>query len=241
MAERASELTKVGGVFGKIMAEASARAKEYRAVYGPVDPPSENGHALSAERVSGLRGLPSAKWGKTFDSFDLTIAPGMADAHRAAQLLASGEARSWCLVLVGSYGCGKTHLAYASANYRREHQMAYRMITAPALMAQFRNAIDEKRMSIEHNAPVAYGPEDWVRVYSETPALLILDDFGAQQDTEWAITQLFSVLNARYEGELPTLITTNRTIQQLDPRIASRCKGGIVKCVGSDQRGKVKR
>jgi DNA replication protein DnaC len=142
----------------------------------------------------------------------------------------------WCVVLSGGYGCGKTHLAYAAANYRREHGLPYRMLTAPALMAQLRNSIDEKRLSIEHNAPVAYGPEDWVRTYSETAALLILDDLGAQQDTEWATTQLFAILNARYDAELPTLITTNLHPDALDPRLASRCRRGIVVCQGADQR-----
>lgn len=231
--ERVSEPVKAGGVFGKVMADISRRAKEYRAQGSIMTLPSESTNALSPERSGELRGCPPKKWGKTFESFDVT--PGTSAAFAASRKYAE-KPIGWCLMLIGPYGTGKTHLAYAAANYRRVNGLPYRMLTAPALMAQLKNSIDEKRRSIETMAPMAYGPEDWVRVYSETKALLIIDDFGAQQDTEWATAQLFAILNARYDAELPTLITTNLTPEHLDPRIASRCRSGIIMCKGPDQR-----
>lgn len=236
MAERTAEPTQVAGLFGKVMADISRRAKEYRVQGSTGMPKNASTKELSPERKAELRGLPVTKWSKTFESFDFTAAPRMLAAHGAARNIAAGTWKPWCLVLSGNYGTGKTHLAYAAANYRREHNLGYRMITAPALMAKLRDSIDEKRLSIEHNAPVAFGPEDWVKTYGSTPVLLILDDLGAQQDTEWAMTQLFAILNARYEAELPTLITTNMSPANLDPRIASRCRAGIVVCNGPDQR-----
>lgn len=159
----------------------------------------------------------------------------MADAKIAVRRYAESP-MGWCRVLMGQYGCGKTHLAYAAANYRRENGLPYRMITAPALMGQLKNSIDEKKRSIDSMAAVAFGPEEWVKVYGETKALLILDDFGAQQDTEWATAQLFTILDMRYDRELPTLITTNLGMKQMDPRIASRCAAGVIVCNAPDQR-----
>jgi DNA replication protein DnaC len=233
---RVSEPVQAGGLFGKVMADISRRASAYRAQGSIGTPRNESRNDLPLERVSELHGCPPKKWAKTFEAFDLALAPQMIVALGASCNIAAGTWEPWCLLLSGDYGTGKTHLAYAAANYRREHGLPYRMLTAPALMSQLKNSIDEKRLSIEHKAPVAYGPEDWVRVYSETPALLIIDDFGAQQDTDWATAQLFSILNARYDAELPTLITTNLGAGNLDPRIASRCRAGIVVCKGPDQR-----
>lgn len=159
----------------------------------------------------------------------------MKAAYDAALSLAAGDWKPWCLVFAGNYGTGKTHLAYAVANYRREHAMPYRMITAPALMGQLKNSIDEKRRSVESLAPLAYGPEEWVKSFGEA-AFLIIDDFGAQQDTEWATAQLFAILDKRYDLSLPTLITTNLQPTDIDPRVASRVRAGIVVCSGSDQR-----
>lgn len=230
------ELVKVGGLFGKVMAEASARASEWRAQGSIGTPSSESTNGLSAERRAELRGLPSARRGSTFASFDLSAAPRMRPAYEAAVQMADGSWSHWCLVLSGPYGCGKTHLAYAAANYRWNEGSAFRMISAPGLMQQLKNSIDEKRLSIETHAPMAYGPEDWAKVYGETTALLILDDFGAQQDTEWATAQLFGILNARYDRSLPTFLTTNLSVKQMDPRIESRIAKGLVVCNGPDQR-----
>lgn len=227
---------KATGLFDKVMADISARAKEYRAreLTGSNKRPTKIDDW--PEREAAIKGCPKPKWGKTFEAFDLSVAPRMAKARDAAMGIAAGTWKPWCLVLSGGYGSGKTHLAYAAANYRREHGLPYRMITAPALMAQLKNAIDEKRRSVDTMAPLAYGPEDWVRVYGETTALFILDDFGAHQETEWATTQMFAVLNARYDRGLPTLITTNLPREQIDPRIASRIGAGLVLCHGEDQR-----
>jgi len=234
-----AEPVKAAGIFGKVMAEVSARAKEYRAQ--ELTGNRKNGIKLNVSdwpvKEAAIKGCPQSKWGKTFESFDLIAAPAMANAYERTRWYAATPER-WCLVLSGEYGTGKTHLAYAAANYRREHNLPYLMLTAPALMAKLKNSIDEKRLSIETHGAMAWGPEEWVCMYGTTEALLILDDFGAQQDTEWATTQLFSVLNSRYDRELPTLLTTNLGAKQMDPRIVSRIAGGLIVCKGGDQRAR---
>ena len=52
--------------------------------------------------------------------------------------------------------------------------------------------------------------------------LLILDDLGAQSGTAWADEKLFQLINYRYNACLPTVITTNVTVQHLESRIATR-------------------
>jgi DNA replication protein DnaC len=52
--------------------------------------------------------------------------------------------------------------------------------------------------------------------------MLILDDFGTQNATPWAVEKLYQLLNYRYNRRLPTVITTNQSLGEMDPRLASR-------------------
>jgi DNA replication protein DnaC len=56
----------------------------------------------------------------------------------------------------------------------------------------------------------------------KTAPLLILDDLGAQVTTQWAQEKLFQLFNYRYNAQLPTVITTNRELEEIDPRVRSR-------------------
>ena len=62
-----------------------------------------------------------------------------------------------------------------------------------------------------------------METFRECP-LLILDDLGAEKDTEWVREQLYRVVNHRYFEKLPMVITTNEGVTGLDPRIASRIR-----------------
>ena len=52
--------------------------------------------------------------------------------------------------------------------------------------------------------------------------LLILDDFGTQISTEWAKEKLYQLFNHRYTFHLPTVITTNNSLDEIGGRLASR-------------------
>ena len=39
--------------------------------------------------------------------------------------------------------------------------------------------------------------------------LLVLDDLGAQKNTAWALEKVYQVVNQRYEGLQPLVVTTN--------------------------------
>lgn len=121
------------------------------------------------------------------------------------------QPENW-LVLSGTYGCGKTHLAAAIAHARMEMGEPVLFVVAPDLLDHLRST---------------YGPESEV-TYDElfeqvrTAPLLILDDLGAQSNTAWAQEKLFQLLNHRYNDQLPTVVTTNQRIDDMDPRLRSR-------------------
>jgi DNA replication protein DnaC len=116
------------------------------------------------------------------------------------------------LLLEGGYGCGKTHLAAAIGNTQLEQGNVVLFITVPDLLDHLRST---------------YGPSSEIE-YDETfdrirnSYLLILDDLGVENPSHWAQEKLFQLLNHRHSHRLPTVITTNTNIDDLDPRIRSR-------------------
>ncbi|MEX0801076.1 MAG: ATP-binding protein [Dehalococcoidia bacterium] len=155
--------------------------------------------------------------GMTFKSFDpqhLAADPEelkfIRDAHRQALKFAE-EPRDW-LVIAGGSGRGKTRLAAAIGNYRRQAEPGVLFVIVPDLLDRLRSAFNPQ-------APQAY---DEVFEHVRTAPLLILDDLGSQTGTPWAEEKLFQLLNYRYNACLPTVITTSLTVKQMDARLASR-------------------
>ncbi len=155
---------------------------------------------------------------QTFSNFSLRenekISPeaksSLENAYHAARMF-SEEPSGW-LVLTGDYGCGKTHLAAAIGNYRTAMGESPMFVVVPDLL-------DHLRATFSPNSTIPYDQMfDQVR----TNALLILDDLGTQSATPWAKEKLYQILNYRYNAELPTVITTTSTLDEIDPRIRSR-------------------
>lgn len=67
--------------------------------------------------------------------------------------------------------------------------------------------------------------------------LLVLDDYGAQNDTLWATEKLFQLLNHRYNSGAATVITSNNMeLDGIDPRVISRlCDRELVTLVRMEQ------
>ena len=119
--------------------------------------------------------------------------------------------RKW-LLLMGSYGAGKTHLAAAIANQCLHDGK-------PALFLNTPDLLDYLREAYSPAAGETYSERfDEIR---DAP-LLILDDLGTESPTPWAVEKLYQLLNARYNAQLPTVITTNKRLEDLEPRIGSR-------------------
>lgn len=49
-----------------------------------------------------------------------------------------------------------------------------------------------------------------------SPTLLILDDFGIERSTEYALEQIYNIINARYLKSKPTIITTNLNFKDIE-------------------------
>lgn len=123
----------------------------------------------------------------------------------------AGEPKGW-LILLGSYGCGKTHLAAAIAN-----EVVNR--GEPAIFVVVPDLLDHLRATYSPYSDVGYDQRfEEIRASS----LLILDDLGAHSSTPWAQEKLFQLFNYRYNAQLPTVVTSNHPLEEIDIRIRSR-------------------
>lgn len=114
------------------------------------------------------------------------------------------------LFMAGGYGTGKTHLAAAIANQLISEGTACICMTMIDLLDRIRETYKAAGSDVDE----AY----ILSQYEEVP-LLIIDDIGSEQPTEWGVSKIFAIINARYEGYMPTIITTNYSGPELVQRM----------------------
>lgn len=167
-------------------------------------------------RLGGLDALVD----KTFESFN-PDGVGLTPGHQASLRYAYDRARAFAerplgwLVIRGGYGCGKTHLAAAIANARLEQGEKAVLVTVPDLLDYLRAPFSA---DFNEEGETYHTRFDEVR----TTPLLILDDLGIESPTAWAQEKLYQILNHRYNAQLPTVITTNHSMDEIELRLRSR-------------------
>ncbi len=153
----------------------------------------------------------------TFDNFKprgrVGLRAAQADSLEQAynQAMMFAQKREGWLLLSGRYGCGKTHLAAAIANFAVALGIPTLFLTVPDLLDTLRFAYDDPDATFESRF-------EEIR----SAPLLVMDDFGTQNATEWAQEKLFQILNYRYINKLPLVVTTNLMLKEMEPRIRSR-------------------
>ncbi len=155
---------------------------------------------------------------KSFENFKARGRVGLAaqqadsleQAYNSAMHFA-GTLQGW-LLLLGRYGCGKTHLAAAIANQAVAMGMETFFLTVPDLL-------DWLRFAYSDNISDSF--EERFEKIRDIP-LLVMDDFGTQNATAWAQEKLFQILNYRYINKLATVITSNNPLSSFEGRIRSR-------------------
>jgi DNA replication protein DnaC len=116
------------------------------------------------------------------------------------------------LILQGTNGCGKTHLAAAITNHLLSQERPVSFIPVPELL-------DHLRATFSPESKITY--DELFETVKQAP-LLILDDFGEHSGTPWAQEKLYQLVNYRYNARLPTVITTTYSLDEIEPRFSSR-------------------
>ncbi len=168
------------------------------------------------ERLFALSHLEELK-DLTFESFKPRGRKGLGEMQARSLEMAFNQARHYAqslngwLLLQGGYGCGKTHLAAAIANYAVGLGVPTLFLTVPDLLDTLRFTYNDQDTTFEERF-------DEIR----NARLLVLDDFGTQNATGWAQEKLYQIINYRYINKLPTVVTTNLDLDEIEARIRSR-------------------
>ncbi len=172
--------------------------------------------ASERQRLLRLSNLEAFR-NMTFDNFKVQGRLGLGDQQARSLQFAFQQAQQYArtlqgwLLLMGPYGCGKTHLAAAVANAVIEMGVEVIFLTVPDLLDWLRASFSSTDETFEQRL-------DEIR----NVRLLVLDDLGTQNATPWAEEKLYQIINHRYIYLLPTVITTNLLLEEIDGRISSR-------------------
>ncbi|MBS3937503.1 MAG: ATP-binding protein [Peptococcaceae bacterium] len=199
-------------------------------------------------------GLPPKLRAQTFARFELKwyqehiMTPvGISERRCASEALAlgqkfvatvlEGQARTG-LFVSGDPGLGKTFLLSAICN----SLLAARVPTLYVVFCDLIAAIKET-----FNAESVGNSESRIMAAAREAKVLVLDDLGAEQVTDFVINRLFDIVNFRCNHQLPLVVSSNLKVQEIgrlyDDRIASRlwemCE--VVPLYGEDIRIQQKR
>ena len=124
--------------------------------------------------------------------------------------------------LVGKPGTGKTWAAVTMAKrlidgtYEFDDRIGvYRVAsvkftTSNGLMDAYKATYNDGTMQTEEEVTSRFAKCD----------LLVIDDLGKEKPTDWAISRLFEIVNARYERMRPIVVTTQYEKGKLTERLA---------------------
>ena len=103
------------------------------------------------------------------------------------------------LVLWGDVGTGKTFFAACIANALVEQNVSVKMTNFSTILNDLFTESDKNKYLNRLN----------------DHSLLIIDDLGIERGTEYALEQVYNVIDTRYKSGKPLIVTTNLTLDEL--------------------------
>ena len=103
------------------------------------------------------------------------------------------------LVLWGDVGTGKTFFAACIANALVEQNVSVKMTNFSTILNDLFTESDKNKYLNRLN----------------DHSLLIIDDLGIERGTEYALEQVYNVIDTRYKSGRPLIVTTNLTLDEL--------------------------
>lgn len=158
----------------------------------------ERQQALDRKRQVCFEEANMKHW--TFENDDRKCGKLSDAMERYADNFAEYKKSSQGLLLYGPCGTGKTYLAAAIANRLIDNGYDVFMTNFARLTNKMQELYKDKQKYI-----------DSLNFYP----LLIIDDLGAERDSDYMQEQVYNIIDARYRSGLPFIITTNLTAEEL--------------------------
>jgi DNA replication protein DnaC len=190
---------------------------------------------LAIEKIHRLQkdsGIPGRyKW-KFISSIDIYDEGSAAGRKNPSLLIALdiaidtinqfGTGKMQGMYLHGPTGSGKTLMSCFVLNE------LIRLYLVPVRYAKIsRDVLGKLRASFNPNSEI-YGESRKIEEELAKIPALVIDDFGVHKETEWVNSVLYDLIDARYENNLLTIITSNEPMESLreisNKRIYSRLR-----------------
>ena len=123
------------------------------------------------------------------------------------------------LLFTGPVGSGKTFLSCCIANSILAQNKSLLFAVVPELLEQIKATYGPNRLNTVTESEL-------LDVAREVP-LLLLDDLGAHNYTDWTKNKIFSIVNYRLNYLLPTIITSNISLEDLGDYLGERTTSRI--------------
>lgn len=158
----------------------------------------------------------------------VTDTDGRREALKKVQEWAKNPVRN--IVLEGSNHTGKTHLITAATNELSRRGVYVRMALISAIYSTIKEAYDRG------------APEYLYKEIYTKPDILVIDDLGKERVTDWTVSTLFDLIDARYRNGKVTAITTNYNCKSLVEKLTvdgdvSKAKAIVCRIYGGTHDG----
>lgn len=148
-------------------------------------------------RERGLKDKKMLEW--NFKN-DTTNSKQIDVAKRYVDNFDKAKAENTGLLLWGDVGTGKSFVAGCIANALIEKEIPVVMTNFAIILADMMN------LKIDKN--------EYIKGLNRN-SLLIIDDFGMERDTPFALEQIYNIIDSRYTASKPLIVTTNLTLKEM--------------------------
>ena len=171
---------------------------------------------IAAARTRSLEGrIPRRYRGVSFERPPISdlarVAPDQIQkVRRYTRAIDAGLDAGRGLWIVGDVGTGKTSLAMLVSKTAIDAGRSVAIYSLPRLLNLLRESLES--------------PGGLIDLLDRLAAvdLLHIDDLGAENQTEWVLEQLYSIVNSRYESERAIVTTSNLMPEELSERLGAR-------------------
>ena len=170
--------------------------------------------------VATLRRPPEAVLEHVTDGTDVIVGAANGEPARILDTIEANVDAGKGLWIQGDVGTGKTTLAMLVSKAALDAGRSVAIYSLPRLLNLLRESMDSEE-----------GMVDFMDRLTAVD-LLHLDDLGAENQTDWVLEQLYSIVNSRYEAERAIIATTNLMPDELAERLGARTVSRLVEICG---------